>query len=83
MKGFGFGAGFNGASERAIYYSGPTSFFTVPAYTIANASLFYKNDKFHVGLKLNNVFDKEYYKGWTTINPQQPRHLIAKFTYQF
>lgn len=83
LKGFGLGAGFNGASERAIYYSGPTSFFTVPAYTIANASLFYKNDKFHVGLKLNNVFDKEYYKGWTTINPQQPRHLIAKFTYQF
>lgn len=82
LRGFGCGVGFNGTSERVIY-SGAVSSFTVPAYTIANASLFYNMDKFNIGVKLNNAFNKDYYKGWSTINPQQTRHLIAKFTYKF
>ena len=82
-QGFGCGFGFNGTSERPIYYSTATSFFTIPEYTIFNASLFYNSNKFQIGLKMNNMFDKEYYKGWSTINPQLPKQLIAKFTYKF
>ena len=80
---FGLGFGFNGASERyAINYES-TGDFILPSYTIANASVFYQANKYRIGLKLNNVFNKEYYKGWTTINPQTPRTFLANFSYQF
>jgi iron complex outermembrane receptor protein len=83
LDGFGIGLGFNGASERfAINYES-TGEFILPSYTIANASVFYQADKYRIGLKLNNAFNKEYYKGWTTINPQTPRALLANFSYQF
>ena len=83
LEGFGLGAGFNGASERVTINYGPAGEFVLPEYTIANASVFYQANKYRIGLKLNNAFNKEYYKGWTTISPQQPRALYANFTYKF
>ncbi len=83
LDGFGIGAGFNGASERVTINYGPAGQFVLPEYTVANASVFYQANKYRIGLKLNNVFNKEYYKGWTTITPQTPRALYANFTYKF
>ncbi|WP_289061453.1 TonB-dependent receptor [uncultured Zobellia sp.] len=83
LDGFGLGFGFNGASERFAINYASTGEFILPSYTIANASVFYQVDKYRIGLKLNNVFNKEYYKGWTTITPQTPRALYANFTYTF
>lgn len=83
LKGFGVGAGFNGASERYAINYASTGDFMLPAYTVANASLFYQAAHYRIGLKLNNAFNKEYYKGWSTIAPQTPRALLANFTYTF
>jgi iron complex outermembrane receptor protein len=83
LEGFGLGFGFNGASERLAINYESTGEFMLPSYTIANASVFYQADKYRIGLKLNNAFNKEYYKGWSTINPQMPRALIANISYQF
>jgi iron complex outermembrane receptor protein len=83
LEGFRLGLGVNGASERAIIDSSDLGKFTVPGYTIVNASLFYEADKYRIGLKLDNALNKEYYKGWTTINPQMPRALFANVTYNF
>ncbi|WP_040253163.1 TonB-dependent receptor [Psychroserpens mesophilus] len=83
LEGFGLGAGFNGASERFAINYASTGNFILPSYTIANASVFYQADKYRIGLKLNNAFNKEYYKGWTTINPQMPRALLVNISYQF
>lgn len=83
LDGFGIGLGFNGASERFAINYVSTGEFILPSYTIANASVFYQADKYRIGLKLNNAFNKEYYKGWTTINPQMPRALLANISYQF
>ncbi|SHF70350.1 iron complex outermembrane recepter protein [Arenibacter palladensis] len=83
LDGFGMGLGFNGASERFAINYASTGEFILPSYTIANASLYYQANKYRIGLKLNNVFNKEYYKGWSTINPQAPRVLLANFTYKF
>ncbi|WP_353719060.1 TonB-dependent receptor [Dyadobacter sp. 676] len=83
LKGFGLGAGFNGASERYAINYASTGDFMLPAYTVANASVFYQAANYRVGVKLNNAFNKEYYKGWSTIAPQQPRALLANFTYTF
>ncbi|WP_026756033.1 TonB-dependent receptor [Sediminibacter sp. Hel_I_10] len=83
LEGFGVGAGFNGASERFAINYASTGEFILPSYTIANASIFYQADRYRFSLKLNNAFNKEYYKGWTTITPQMPRALLAKISYQF
>lgn len=83
LDGFGLGFGVNGSSERfAINYAN-TGEFILPSYTIANASVFFTAKKYTIGLKLNNVFNKEYYKGWSTINPQAPRTLLANVTFKF
>jgi len=83
LNGFGSGIGFNGASERFVKNYTTTGYFTLPSYFVANASIYYKSDHYRVGLKLNNAFNKEYYKGWSTINPQTPRALIANISYNF
>ncbi|MFD0964689.1 TonB-dependent siderophore receptor [Pseudofulvibacter geojedonensis] len=83
LDGFGIGLGFNGASKRfAINYES-TGEFILPSYTIANAAISYQANKYRISLKLNNAFNKEYYKGWTTINPQMPRALFANISYKF
>ncbi|MBS9460909.1 TonB-dependent receptor [Flagellimonas sp. 389] len=83
LKGFGLGFGFNGASERFVKNYTTTGDFTLPAYTVYNASAFYEADKYRITLKLNNATNLEYYKGWSTINPQQPRAVLANVTYRF
>lgn len=83
LDGFGLGFGFNGASERFAINYASTGEFILPSYTIANASVFYSAHKYRFGLKLNNAFNKEYYKGWTTISPQMPRALLANISYKF
>lgn len=83
LHGFGLGLGFNGASESFAINYASTGEFILPSYTILNAALFYQAKKYRIGLKLNNALNKEYYKGWSTINPQTPRALLASFSYKF
>ena len=83
LKGFGIGAGVNGASERYAINYASTGDFLLPAYTVANASLFYQAENYRIGLKLNNAFNEKYFKGWSTIAPQMPRALLANITYNF
>ena len=83
LNGFGIGFGFNGASDRFAINYVSTGEFILPSYTVANSSIFYQAEKYSVSLKVNNLFNKEYYKGWSTINPQSPRAVLANFTYKF
>ena len=83
MKGFGIGYGLNGASKRLIMDSEEVGRFSVPAYTIMNASVFYKAARFQLTFKVDNLTNEIYYKGWSTINPQRPRSVAASFAYSF
>ena len=85
IRGFGIGAGFNGASERDIINASsyPSGVFSVPSYIITNATIYYAADKYRIGLKLNNMFNIIYYNGWSTITPQQPRAVLANFAFKF
>ena len=83
LEGFGLGFGGNYASENMIFNRQTAGVFTLPSYTILNASLFYNLDKFGINLKLNNLTNEEYYTGWSTINPQRPRNFAASLTYNF
>jgi iron complex outermembrane receptor protein len=83
LQGFGLGLGANYASELSVLDSDVTGKFTLPSYTVLNTSLFYDTHDFRITLNVNNVTDEEYYKGYSTINPQKPRNVSASFTYRF
>ncbi|WP_166919322.1 TonB-dependent receptor [Flavobacterium poyangense] len=84
LEGFGLGFGGNYASENAILDSPKTGKFVLPEYTVFNGSVFYSSTKFRVALNLNNIANKEYFNGgWSTVNPQKPRNLVASFSYKF
>ncbi len=80
---FGLGIGFNGASENLTVNNAATGVFTLPSYTIYNASIYYDVNKFRIGLKANNFTNKEYFTGWTTVNAQAPRAFLGSVTYKF
>ncbi len=83
LNGFGLGFGGNYASENKIFNRNLGGTFTLPEYTVLNASAFYTMDAFTLTLKLDNLADEEYYKGWSTISPQRPRTFSANITYNF
>ncbi|MDR7211921.1 TonB-dependent receptor [Flavobacterium piscis] len=84
LKGFGLGFGGNYASNNAILNSELTGKFEIPSYTVINGSAFYGTNKFRVALNINNVANKEYFNGgWSTVNPQKPRNVVASFSYKF
>ncbi|MBD3615338.1 MAG: TonB-dependent receptor [Gracilimonas sp.] len=83
LSGLGIGLGGNYVSENMILNRASTGTFTLPSYTIVNASVFYDTDAYRIDFKVDNLTDKEYYKGWSTINPQKPRVIKAGFLYKF
>ena len=84
LENFGLGFGGNYASENAILDSSVTGKFVLPAYTVINGSAFYNSNKFRIALNINNIANKDYFNGgWSTLNPQKPRNVVASFTYKF
>ncbi|ACU02425.1 MULTISPECIES: TonB-dependent receptor [Pedobacter] len=83
LNGFGAGFGGNYAGKNIITSTTTTGDFTLPAYTVLNASLFYNMQKFRIGLKMDNLTDKQYFKGWTTVEVQQPRSFLANISFKF
>lgn len=83
LNGFGLGFGGNSASENIVTNDLRTGTFTLPSYTVLNASLFYDHKKFRIGLKADNLTDELYFKGWSTLEPQMPRSFLANLTYKF
>jgi iron complex outermembrane receptor protein len=83
LQGFGAGIGGNYASENLITSSLATGDFTLPSYTVINSTLFYNASKFRIALKADNIADKEYFGGWTTVEKQMPRRYSASVTVRF
>ncbi|MCF6402537.1 TonB-dependent receptor [Chitinophaga filiformis] len=83
VKGLGIGFGGNYASDNIITNDARTGLFTLPSYTVLNASIFYNASKYRIGVKLDNLADKEYFGGWTTLEKQMPRRLSTNFVFKF
>ena len=83
LRGLGFGFGGNHASDNKIVNSDFMGVFTLPAYTVLNAAVFYDHTKFRAGLKVDNLTDEHYWIGYTTMNPQKLRSVTANFTLKF
>jgi iron complex outermembrane recepter protein len=82
-KGLGLGFGGNYASDNNITNGVTTGVFTLPSYTVLNASVFYNAKSYRLGVKLDNVANKEYFNGWTTLEKQMPRRLSVNATFRF
>jgi iron complex outermembrane receptor protein len=83
LKGFGLGFGGNYSSELLILDSKVTGTFALPSYMVMNAAVSYTMNKFRFGLNLNNFTNKEYYTGYSTVNPQRPRNFVASIAFKF
>jgi iron complex outermembrane receptor protein len=83
VRGLGFGFGGNYASDNKVVNSRSQGVFILPEYTILNATAFYEQSKFRFGVKVDNITDKKYWIGYTTVNPQKLRSITASLSFRF
>ncbi|MES2486944.1 MAG: TonB-dependent receptor, partial [Bacteroidota bacterium] len=76
LKGLGFGFGANYADKN--FFTADNTFY-MPAYTVYNATIFYDQSKWRLGLKLNNLTDKKYWD--IGGNSQTPRNFMASLSF--
>ncbi|ASU35587.1 TonB-dependent receptor [Mucilaginibacter xinganensis] len=82
VKGLGVGIGGNYASDNKIINSNSQGTFSLPSYTLFNGSLFFDRSKYRLGLSANNITNKHYYTGYTTVNPQKLRQFVLSASYK-
>ncbi|QNL51675.1 TonB-dependent receptor [Olivibacter sp. SDN3] len=78
VKGLGLGVGANYVGET---YFDVDNTFGIPAYTLLNATIFYDQPKYRVGVKVNNLTDNHYWDFFG--KPQKPAEFIANISYKF
>ena len=82
VKGLGVGVGGNYASNNKVINSVSQGSLELPSYTLLNASVFLDRPKYRFGLSGNNLTNKHYYTGFTTINPQRLRQIVLSASYK-
>ncbi|RAV27453.1 TonB-dependent receptor [Sinomicrobium soli] len=78
----GLGVGFGG-NYSDDYYFDDMNTVNVPGFHTVDATVFFEQPKFRIGLKMNNLGNEEY---WTTASwaiPQQTRTFLANLTFKF
>jgi iron complex outermembrane receptor protein len=83
LRGLGLGVGGNYASDNKIVNSVAMGVFTLPNYTVLNASAFYDQPKYRLSVKVDNLTDKHYWIGYTTMTPQKLRSIVGSVAYKF
>lgn len=83
LKGWAVGAGANYASDYKTLNRHSTGSFTLPSYTIFNALISYTGDSYTVSLKGDNLGNKKYFGGWSTVTPQKLRTISLALSYKF
>lgn len=82
-KGLGIGFGGNYAGDVPVVNDSYSGTFILPSYAIFNTGVFFTKEKFRIALNINNLTNKEYYTGYTTVNPQMLRQVIGSVSYRF
>ncbi|ASZ11734.1 TonB-dependent receptor [Chitinophaga pendula] len=80
LKGLGLGVGGNYASENKIINDTQNGVFTLPGYTVMQASVFYNKAAYKLGVKVDNLTNQQYWIGWSGLSAQSSRRLIASLT---
>ena len=78
----GLGIGFGGIYGSEYYQTNTTTFkFSIPSYTVLDASLFYDQPKYRIGLKVDNLTNEKY---WSyRLAAQNPTRVTANITFKF
>lgn len=78
----GLGVGFGGIYGSEYYQTNTTAFkFSIPSYTVLDASLFYDRPKFRLGLKVDNLTNEKY---WSyRLAAQNPTRVTGNITLKF
>lgn len=79
-NGLGAGVGGNYASDHFLE---ATNAITVPGYTKFDATVFYEQPKYRIGLKLNNLTDEKYWASSFNATPQATRSFLINLSYRF
>ncbi|MBG8556374.1 TonB-dependent receptor [Hymenobacter guriensis] len=82
LRGLGAGFGGNYVSENRVLNTS-TNVFTLPSYTLLNASIFYDQPKYRLSAKVDNLTGQHYWTGYTTMNAQKLRSVIGSIAYKF
>lgn len=80
LKGFGLGLGGNYIND---YYYDDMNTITISGFNTIDASVFYEQPKFRIGVKLNNLNNQEYWTSTYWAIPQQTRTFLANLTFRF
>lgn len=83
LRNVGIGFGANSASEHYTLNRASIGTFAIPSYAVFNAALSYNEDKYSVILKLDNIANKKYFSGWSTVTPQRLRTVSLSLNYRF
>lgn len=83
LRGWTVGAGANYASDYKTLNRHSTDSFTLPSYTIFNALVSYTGDSYTLSLKGDNLGNKKYFGGWSTVTPQKLRTISLALSYKF
>ncbi|MDQ6530841.1 TonB-dependent receptor [Flavobacterium sp. LHD-85] len=78
----GLGFGFGGIYGSEYYQTNTSTFkFTIPSYTVLDASVFYDRPKFRLGLKVDNLTNEKY---WSyRLAAQNPTRVTGNITFKF
>ncbi len=82
-KGLGIGFGGNYAGDNKVLNNSYNGTFILPASTVLNTGLFYNHSRFRVAVNVNNLTNKKYWIGYTTVNPQMLRQVTGSVVYKF
>jgi iron complex outermembrane receptor protein len=78
LKGLGAGFGANYVDDN---YTTTDNIVYIPSYTVYNATVFYDEPKWRVGLKLNNLTNEKYWDIYA--NSQTPINFLINLTFKF
>lgn len=78
----GFGAGFGGNYGSASFQTNTTAAkVIIPSYTLLDATVFYDQSRFRIGLKVDNLTNE---KTWSVrLTPQNPTRFLGNITFRF
>lgn len=84
MKGTvkGLGAGFGGNYGSSSFNRNTTTFsFSIPSYTVLDATVYYDRPRFRIGVKVDNLTNEKY---WSyRLAPQLPTRVTGNVTFRF
>jgi iron complex outermembrane receptor protein len=79
-----------GATHVASVWSGFSKTVKLPSYTLVNASVYYENENWRMGLQGKNLTDEKYFRsnfpdlfGSSVVLPELPRSFLVSASYKF